>query len=161
MTEQMVQCPKAIDGSCYRCTTHSQPHIQLTSCALIDSECPYPCVPVPSQPDTKPLVLSDLQKLVKEWSSHNFPNTVPVDPLLGIGEEVGELMHHYLKRKQNIRGSFEEHTEQIKDSIGDITVYIADFCWRNGFDYQECVDTVWNKVSKRDWIKYPKNGVSQ
>jgi len=104
--------------------------------------------------------LSDLQAAVKEWSSRNFPTTDPVDPLLGVGEETGELMHHYLKRKQGIRGTFEEHTAQIEDAVGDITVYLADFCWRNGLDYQQAVETVWSKVSKRDWLKNKQNGES-
>lgn len=106
------------------------------------------------------MTLNELQNAVKAWSSRNFPTAEPFEPLLGIGEETGELMHHWLKRKQNIRGSYDEHTAQIEDAVGDVTVYLADFCWRNGLDYQKCVDEVWAKVSKRDWQANRINGES-
>ena len=36
--------------------------------------------------------LNQLQNEVNEWQSRNFTNKLPHHPLLGVGEEVGELM---------------------------------------------------------------------
>lgn len=82
---------------------------------------------------------------VGQWSKENFGNqeckspdvwvqwrgepipTAPFDvclgavaPLLGIGEEVGELF---------VGGT----TEDMVDAIGDIVIYACDFCARSGF----------------------------
>lgn len=100
----------------------------------------------------------ELQDGVKEWANHNFPKTKPYYPLLGVQEEVGELSHVYLKREQKIRGTYDEHTEGICDAVGDIVVFLADFCNRNGINLNNCVKSAWQEASQRDWIKYPKNG---
>lgn len=73
----------------------------------------------------------DWATLVKErdeWDARNFPpyrGEIPGnDSILGCIEELGELTHAYLKRKQGIRGTVAEHDEAAKDAIGDITVYL-------------------------------------
>jgi len=100
----------------------------------------------------------DLQKHVGEWSKYNFPNNEPYQPLLGIGEELGELYHSFLKLSQGIRGSNSEHHEWIKDAVGDLLIYTADFCERFGVDLEECVCLAWKDIKDRDWVKYPQTG---
>lgn len=101
--------------------------------------------------------LKDLQKEVAVWATHNFGNNR--EPFLGVVEEVGELAHSILKRKQGIRGSEVEHNADIADAVADIVIYLADFCESEKIDLQTCVESTWNEVKKRDWIKFPKNGV--
>ncbi len=63
-----------------------------------------------------------------EWIAKNFPpgpDDIPGNnSILGCIEELGELAHAHLKRKQGIRGTPEEHDAAAKDAIGDITVYL-------------------------------------
>ncbi len=47
----------------------------------------------------------EMQENHRKWSQHNFPKTLPHQPLLGMLEELGELSHAHLKNEQMIRGS--------------------------------------------------------
>jgi len=117
--------------------------------------------------------LSKLQTEVSEWSQHNFGNQSSVNPLLGVGEEIGELaeevehasnlililgrLHHaYLKRGQDIRRT-ENHSAAIRDAVGDIIIYLLDFCHRENVSLERCVIDAWNEVSKRDWVAERKS----
>ena len=101
------------------------------------------------------LSLSQLQAEGWKWVQHNFPNGKPYQPLLGVAEEVGELAHAHLKAEQGIRNTTSEDKE---DAIGDIIIYLADYCNRNGLDIQHSLEIAWETASKRDWVKFPKNG---
>jgi len=96
--------------------------------------------------------LKGLQVELKPWVEHNFGSRPSWQPLLGIQEEVGELSHAYLKRAQGIRTE-ENHTENIKDAVADILIYLADFCNAEGIDLQHELNETWSRVSKRDWKK--------
>jgi NTP pyrophosphatase (non-canonical NTP hydrolase) len=104
------------------------------------------------------ITFKECQAAVKKWNDHNFPIKKAHQPLLGIGEEVGELMHAHLKDEQGIRGTKEEHTKAKMDAIGDMLVYTFDYANQNGLDVEECFEMAWHEVSKRDWQKFPKNG---
>jgi len=104
--------------------------------------------------------LQTLQREVSEWSRRNFPGNLPHHPLLGVAEEVGELSHAHLKLEQGIRGDPAEHLSAKVDAVGDIVIYLADYCERNGFDLDTAVTIAWAEVSKRDWRKDPKGGVA-
>lgn len=104
------------------------------------------------------LTFKRLQCGVKEWAEHNFGEQKPYRPLLGVTEEVGELAHAQLKMEQGIRGSVGEHIAEAKDAVGDIIIYLADYCARSGFDMQTIIEEVWGKVSQRDWKKNPETG---
>jgi len=99
-----------------------------------------------------------LQSVVKKWATHNFPNTKPYQPLLGVAEEVGELCHAHLKIEQGIRKCSQEDKF---DAVGDIIIYLADYCNRNDISMEHAVLFAWENASKRDWIKYSSNGVSE
>ena len=99
-----------------------------------------------------------LQEEHHEWAGRQFPNNTPAICALGVAEETGELCHAVLKMNQGIRGSKEKHEAAAKDAVGDIVIYLADFCNRSGFSLEECVETVWNEVKQRDWIANPETG---
>lgn len=116
--------------------------------------------------------LQSIQQRVKEWAAHNFPKAMPYQPLLGIAEEVGELVeadganpestgsllgtvaalgrlnHAHLKADQGIRGTPEEHAAKKMDAL----------CNKHGLDFFACVLMAWNEISGRDWQEFPKNG---
>jgi hypothetical protein len=166
--------------------------------------------------------LSALSKEVGEWANANFDSKDPLDPFMGLIEELGELAtmervhpllvivakmsHHVLKTKQGIRGTEQQHQKSYeilkddlydlivdgdldwserskfttsvetgvpliskkgkiltedeilkerKDAVGDIMIYLSDYCYRSGFDLGEIVQETWAKVSQRDWRKNP------
>ena len=116
----------------------------------------------------KPLTFGQLQKEHKEWADRNFPNNKPHTPLLGLMEELGEMAdvvlatsivgriaHSHLKAEQGIRGSKEQHAAKIKDAIGDMLVFLCNYCTRNDYDLQEIIEEVWAEVKQRDWNKNP------
>jgi hypothetical protein len=109
--------------------------------------------------------LKQFQMGVAGWRARNFPNThnerhltYAMDPLIGVLEELGELSHAHLKMRQGIRGDSERHIVAAKDAVGDIVVYLADYCSRMGFSLEECTTMAWESVQKRDWVKYPETG---
>jgi len=104
--------------------------------------------------------LSELQSNAKTWADHNFPKAEPWEPLVGAMEELGELSHAHLKEHQNIRIETNYLLDK-EDAVGDIIVYLADYCNRNGLDLASCVSSAWKTASSRDWIKYPKDGVPE
>ena len=101
-------------------------------------------------------MLRKLQKEQKPWVEHNFGDRPSWQPLLGVAEEVGELCHAFLKRAQGIRNT-ENHTENIKDAVADIVIYLSDFCNAEGIDFETTVQETWDKVKNRDWKKDPDN----
>lgn len=106
--------------------------------------------------------LFQLQIEVRPWSAHNFPNKKPYQPLLGAGEELGELMHAFLKHEQGIRGVSEMKARAaMEDAIGDTIVYLADFCNQVGIDLSLAVANAWDEVKDRDWQKFPTDGKSK
>ena len=105
--------------------------------------------------------IQQLQNDHRLWLLHNFPNYRQHDALLGLTEELGELAHAHLKSQQAIRGTLEEHRLAAADAIGDIVIYLISYCNTNGFDLSKCIRDAWSEVKERDWINYPKNGVSE
>lgn len=119
--------------------------------------------------------LSELTEEVGEWAQENFGDQYDIQHsitersrsvvkqddvdigaifcTLGVNEEAGELTHSVLKRAQGIRlyeSGVGEDAE--KDAVGDIIVYLADFCYRRGYDLDECVRRAWHgEVSEREW----------
>ena len=102
-------------------------------------------------------MLRKLQEEQKQWVKHNFGERPSWMPLLGAVEELGELAHAHLKESQGIRLS-EDHTENAKDAVADIVIYLADYCSSRGFDFESIVQETWNDVKQRDWKKDPING---
>jgi hypothetical protein len=73
--------------------------------------------------------LKQLQSETKLWAEHNFGNvnkTYAYHPLLGMIEEMGEL---------EIALDAESSLE-IQDAIGDVIIYMADYCNRMQFNLE-------------------------
>ena len=96
------------------------------------------------------LTLRQLQEELAPWVKHNFGDRPAYWSLLGAVEELGELAHAHLKEEQGIRTN-EDHIANAKDAIADIVIFLSDYCLARGFDFQECIETAWAEVKKRDW----------
>lgn len=99
------------------------------------------------------ITLEILQKQQKSWVAHNFPDRLDYYPLLGAMEELGELSHAHLKTLQGIRGTALEHYDKKCDAIGDIIIYLADYCTANDICMQSALEQTWDHVQGRDWQK--------
>lgn len=80
---------------------------------------------------------------------------------MGVVEEVGELAHMLLKQRQKIRNQIVDPRVEEIDAVGDIAIYLINFCNYRGYDFETCLSTTAGEVLQRDWRKYPKNGVSE
>lgn len=100
-------------------------------------------------------MIRSLQVEHRGWLEHNFPIQDPIEPLLGLGEELGELMHAHLKGMQGIRHTPEEIEDMKFDAVGDIFIYLMSYCNASGIDLEDAVLTTWRKVSQRDWQADP------
>lgn len=94
--------------------------------------------------------LSRTQSQLKVWHDHNFGEVPSWQPLLGLQEELGELSHSFLKRAQNIRTN-EDHDLRIKDAVGDIMIFLLDFCNNEGLDAEAILEKTWHEVRERNW----------
>jgi len=92
------------------------------------------------------------------WVEHNFPDTPKDDSFYGMVEELGELSHHLLKRRQGIRGDGVDHDAEIKDACADLFIFMLGIATHEGFDLVGTIEETWDEVRKRDWVKYPHDG---
>ncbi len=89
-------------------------------------------------------LFSDIQTEVGEWSANNFPGQEDVNPLIGSGEEMGELADAI---------DFDsEPTEDELDAVGDTLIYLADLCAIRGLDYQKAYELSKEKDTIHDDI---------
>ncbi len=78
-------------------------------------------------------------------------------PFVGMVEEIGELAHALLKKRQGIRRN-QDHDADARDAYGDLRVYGLDFCNRMMWVDNEVLLETWDQVMKRDWVKDPVGG---
>jgi len=104
--------------------------------------------------------LPHLQNAVHFWEQTNFGTVEGHDHLLGLMEEVGELAHAHLKARQGIRGSAESHRVAKIDAIGDILIYLLNYCAAEDISLADALLTTWNTVRQRDWKANPQTGVA-
>ena len=127
--------------------------------------------------------LVSLQKEIHEWANQQFGTRRPPQKrLLGATEELGELVtwqleeivpvlhairqlgkvcHHDQKQEAGIRGTPEFHDGKIRDALGDIFIYLIDYCELRGWSYEEIIKETWAEVSQRDWVSDPMYGMSR
>lgn len=108
------------------------------------------------------LDVRDLQAVWLEWSTKNFgpsfqPGGLPYRPLIGMQEELGELAHAHLKQEQKIRGN-EDHEGNAKDAIGDLFMFMMDYCNGRGWDIETIITETARGVLQRDWKADPNLG---
>ncbi len=103
----------------------------------------------------------DLDVIQKEqyvWAKNNFANNQNADTaFMGMVEELGELAHSRLKAYQGIRAI---DVSAEKDAIGDLLIYLLNYCSTKNWFVSDILQETWNEVKQRDWVKYPTNGVS-
>jgi NTP pyrophosphatase (non-canonical NTP hydrolase) len=101
------------------------------------------------------LNLDIIQDEVALWRKYNFPNSGADHQFLGIVEEVGEAAHAILKMQQGIRDS---DVDDLQDAVGDIMIYLLNFCDCMGWSLKDIIETTWGSVRKRDWQNNRENG---
>lgn len=96
---------------------------------------------------------SQIQSLASSWSYKNFGNHYGSGyrNLLGIAEEVGELCHAQLKGEQGIRHTPEEILKMKKDAVGDIIIFLCNYCDSQKLNLHDCVNVAWNVIKDRSW----------
>lgn len=67
------------------------------------------------------------------------------------------MAHAHLGAEQGIRAN-EDHLENAKDALGDVFIYMCNYCNVNGIDSQEAIEKTWGKVKQRDWTKNKISG---
>lgn len=114
-------------------------------------------------PDTPADVWSKLQVDLCRWERHNFEHQPIYRNVLGVCEEAGELAHAVLKHEQAIRGcaDYDAFREEAGDAILDIVVYAMNACTKLRLDFGILVRTGAAEVMKRDWVKFPENGIDK
>lgn len=108
--------------------------------------------------------LDQIQEEIRAWARSQFGDNVSLDDtspsfgsplgslpaLMGIAEELGELFHAVAYRHQG-RGysNPQEHRAAKMDAVGDLMIYLLDYCSREKFDLLQVVRDTWEKVCKR------------
>ena len=85
----------------------------------------------------KRFMIRDLQPEQKQWAEYNFDGVRAHHAPLGMIEEVGELARALLKAEQGIRGAEDQHRARMIDAVGDITIFLADYCNVRGIELPE------------------------
>jgi NTP pyrophosphatase (non-canonical NTP hydrolase) len=63
--------------------------------------------------------------------------------------------------EQNIRGDTATHQAAKEDALGDMFVYMMGYANKNGIDLQDAFEKTWDSVKCRDWVKFPKDGLTE
>lgn len=97
-------------------------------------------------------ILNEIREEVGQWSKENFGEQPSVNPLRGINEEMGELVHSTLKRDQGIReGEEGVGDEAEKDAIGDMFIYLCDYSYREGIRFMDTKPKTNNNTAIESW----------
>lgn len=102
-----------------------------------------------------------IQRAHARWQEKHFPDTTSTDVLLGVGEEVGELMHAHLKSRQGIRYTPAEIRAMKVDAVADVVIYLMAYCTLEGIDLSDAIEETWAKVESRDWSADPIGAASE
>jgi len=103
--------------------------------------------------------LDEIQEKQFVWAKNNFGIQNPNDMIFGMMEELGELSHATLKNKQKIRGYENEkkYIEERDDAIGDLVIYLMNYCSLNQIDLSKVIAKTWEQVEIRSWKNFPDN----
>lgn len=126
-------------------------HKQLT---IEGEEHPFPR-PLPLSPAA--MRAEEFQMEVAAWAIRNFDPKPSAYVLLGVIEELGEICRAVLKREQHIRPE-DTTQDKIADEVGDVLIYLANFCSLEGINMGVAANKKWAKVRQRDWRADPERG---
>ncbi len=92
-----------------------------------------------------------MSKQVGRWHGRCFGPDVPSYlPALKVLEELGELSGHLVKRLEVREGLPDvDHRAGLIDAVGDVSIALMGFCYREGIDYDQALAATWAEVSKR------------
>jgi hypothetical protein len=106
-----------------------------------------------SNPPVDADLFDRLAREVGAWSETYFGDQPAVNPLLGVGEELGELADHLASgdgdgvsavaadaATTHDPPTTDPPTTQELDSVGDALVFLADFCHRRGIAFGDAVE---------------------
>jgi len=95
------------------------------------------------------------QKELADWNRRNFGDQPSEVFALGMAEEVGELCHYILKRRQGIREAScgSDLKAEIADAFADTVIYGVGLMDREGLDAEQVLIKTIKKVLKREWRK--------
>ena len=101
----------------------------------------------------KGITFIEIQKFASDWSHKNFGDNYGSGyrNLLGVAEEVGELCHAQLKGEQGIKHTPDEILAMKKDAVGDIIMFLCNYCDSQKLNLEECVNIAREEIEKRDW----------
>jgi len=107
----------------------------------------------------------DLEKIQDEISVWALSNNLIPDgvkdswkPLLGVGQTYGQLNNAYLKRRQGMQGTGEEHTCAMEIAVADLIIFLMHFCSLEGISFEEVLQDTWAKVQEQDEVANPEKG---
>ena len=113
--------------------------------------------------------LEELQEKIGEWSRGNFGDNFSLlngQPqysgcaFWGLVEEVGELAGATIKFHQGRRG-FDPRTREgcekfkryQRDAVGDILIFLLDYCGREGINALEALNETWSEIVSKRTVK--------
>ena len=95
------------------------------------------------------------QKELADWQRANFDaqNSTTEWLALGMAEEVGELCHAILKRKQKIRegANGNDLKPEIADAFADVVIFGINLMSAEGLDAEQALRATIEHVLKRKW----------
>lgn len=97
------------------------------------------------------------QKDLQKWQLKNFGNPDIQDMALGMAEEVGEMCHWILKRKQMIREASDgrDCKKEIGDAFADAVIFGIQAMACEGIDAEKVIRMTIMEVLERDFVKNP------
>jgi len=111
--------------------------------------------------------LKEIQMNLAMWQKQNFPERLLsnkdqhlIQLALGMNEEAGEVAHSVLKRSQGIRED-QSTDDLIEDGIIENFIYGMQMLTAINRDVESALIKVVNEILKRNWIKFPVNGVDR
>jgi NTP pyrophosphatase (non-canonical NTP hydrolase) len=119
-------------------------------------------------------MLREYQQTIEVWRRYNFGNEpiyilkgevkkdfTGLENFLGLVEEIGELARAHLKILQGIRGNEDKWRREQIDAIGDIFIFLCNYCSREGYDLAYVVDGTCKEVLARDWTQNKFDGTKE
>lgn len=82
-----------------------------------------------------------IQTEMVSWQEHNFPGRPGWIPLMGMVEEIGEL----------VEASLVHDEKEVLDAIGDVCIYLADYCNERQFNMSELWIELHKTITSYHW----------
>lgn len=96
--------------------------------------------------------------VTEEFGELVIPLLEELVPVLHVARQIGILSHHHLKEDSGIRGTPELHQAKARDAIGDIILFLIDYCELRGWSLWDIIQETWKEVQQRNWIDDPLSG---